>query len=63
MIEILRRVHKETLKDVDLETDDISDEETIEESEELLDSDDEENVNKIIIYIKCFPSSSFYVFS
>ncbi|XP_076162753.1 zinc finger HIT domain-containing protein 2 [Ptiloglossa arizonensis] len=44
MIEILRRVHKETLKDVDLETDDISDEETIEESEELLDSDDEENI-------------------
>ncbi|XP_043251045.1 zinc finger HIT domain-containing protein 2 [Colletes gigas] len=44
MIEILKRVHEQTLKDTDLETDDTSDKEYEEELEEQLDSDDEDDV-------------------
>ncbi|XP_053986309.1 zinc finger HIT domain-containing protein 2-like [Hylaeus volcanicus] len=43
MVEILKRVHQQTLENVDLETDDIRDEEEV-EPEEQLDSDDEEDV-------------------
>ncbi|XP_076624224.1 zinc finger HIT domain-containing protein 2 [Colletes latitarsis] len=44
MIEILKRVHEQTLKHGDLEIDDISDKDYEEELEEQLDSDDEDDV-------------------
>lgn len=52
MIEILKRVHEQDLRNTDFESDDASDEggRAEDELEEQLDSDDEENVNKIYLY-------------